>query len=372
MAWEAYTSDILKDLGSVSCGSNCTVSGRLAYRLYCDMDDIDNPLVRLEITYLHLRLTLSGTVGTNYWNASTLGWFLGAYPETFDQSQFELNEQRDEDGNYLNPFAWPYVSTVSGTNDESGGTYTFANSILDSNLVVWDNSPIVAATVLGNLFSFSGVPYDYGQTVADISSSSQVVLWGDCFANTSKYTGVNANGQNKVYVTSTTFDIATSSTKNLSDGTNLTYSDEFVTDVSSLEVVSPYTGNECFAYVELPVSELETKGLIRYDPEYFSSDGVSSPYVVDGFVVPFSWWTRVQGTQGHSTLTRDTSSEKEVTLEYQEIDVPEYDPPEPVKPVDDNEVFRLKKQYTSDGHVIVDQNGRPILSWVKCERMGQE
>ena len=372
MAWNAYTSDVLMDMGSVSCGPNCTMSVRLAYRLYCDMTNTTNPLIRIEVTYLHVRLTLSETTGTLYWNSSALGLFLGSYPGTFDQAQFELNEQRDESGNYVNEFSWPYVYEVQGTYSGTGQTSSLNEAVTDVNSVMWGSSPVVGAALFSSVHSFEGTEYDYGLNTSDFSNEVQVGLWGKCFADMSKYTGTNANGQSKVYVTSSTLDIATSSTKLSSTGDNLSYSSELSTDVSELEVASPYTGDECFAYVEISVSDLKSRGLVKYDPSYFEGDGVSSPYVVDAFVVPFSLWTRTRGTSGYAKLSRDPASEKEVTLGYEEIDVPEYDPPEPIGPVDDNTVFRLVRQYNTDGTLVVDQNGRPVLAWIKCERLGQE
>ena len=375
MAWESYSSDILLDLPRVTCGGYCDVQARVAYRLYCDTSDANNTKIRIELTYVHMKCNVvPASGGGGYWNSVACSWFLGAYPSLFNQSQYNLNSQRDEHGYYIHPFAWPYVGVATGSNSDYPLPVGYGSSISDLTSVAWNNSPVVALSIRDDTQSLGASRVSYGQTAADLDSTSACVAWGQVFSNKDKFNGVNSNGQSKVYVTSSAADFATSSVKRKSTGQTLPYNSEWSVGVSDLQVVSPYTGSQCFAYVETSANELESRGLIKYDPDFFTGDGVSQNYVINGYIVPLTWWVRSYNapTNYYSTLRRQTNSENQIVLKYEEFDVPEYDPPDPVGSIDDNTVFRLKKQYDSSGHVIVDQNGNPRLAWVKCERMGQE
>lgn len=377
MAWEAYTSDTLVDLPEVTCGGYCSVRGRVAYRLYVDDTDVSNPKIRIEITYFHVRSSLATyqTDGGGYWNAAAVSWFLGAYPATFNQSQFNLNQQRDQNGYYINTFAWPYNSRFTGSFYEEQLPSPWQNSLSDVNAKVYNNLPVFAITVRDDLRTFSGAQVSYGQSASNISGDPRCVFWGSVFADTSKYNGTNANGQSKRYTTSLTVDFATSALKT-SSGSYLSYDNEWATSVSSLSVGSPYTSSQCLAAIETDKNTLESRGLVRYDPDFFNSNGVAQTYIIDGYVVPFTWWSRARNSDKepyyYSTIERNLASEQQVVLKYDEFTVPSYELPDPVGVVDDNTVFRLKKQYDSSGHPIVDQAGNPKLSWIKCERIGQE
>lgn len=373
MAWEAYTSDTILDFPGVVLG-NMSARVRLAYRLYCDDSVTDNPPIRLEVTYVHMHMEVNteSVSDDGYWNALSVGWFLGTYPDMFNQTQYDLNSQRDDDGYYVNTFAWPYYSSANGTSQEPGPDFSFASAVSDLQKVLWSQTPVVSVATKNNVNLLSRDTFSFGTSTDDLSANSNAVAWGSVFSNKSMFSGVNVNGQSKVVVTNTSVDVATSSVKT-KDGTLLQYDDEFNYNVDELEVSSPYTSTQCFASVETSKTELEQKGLVKYDPNHFVEDDVSSTYLVNGWVVPFSYWTRVRsGNESVSLLSRYSSSEMEVELKAEEISLPEYDPPDPIKPVDDNKVFALKRKTDSGGHTIVDQNGNPVLTWVRCERIGQE
>lgn len=373
MAWEAYTSDTMVDLPGVVLG-NMSARVRLAYRLYCDDSVTDNPPIRMEVTYVHLHADVDAQAVSDdgYWNALSVGWFLGNYPDMFNQSQFDLNSQRDDEGYYVNPFAWPYYSSSNGSSQEPGPDFLFANAVSDLRAVLWSNVPVVSVALKSDVDKLSRDVFSFGLSSEDLATNSNAVAWGSAFANKSMFSGVNVNGQEKVVVTESSLDVATSSVKTKS-GTVLQYDNEFDYNADDLVVSSPYTSSQCFAYVETSKSDLEQKGLVRYDPNHFVEDDVSGTYLVNGWVVPFSYWTRVRNNnESSSLLSRYSPSEMEVELKAEEISLPEYDPPDPIKPVDDNKVFALKRKTDSGGHTIVDQNGNPVLTWVRCERIGQE
>ena len=375
MAWQAYTSDVLVNLPAVTCGGYCNISGRLAYRLYCDDSDLDNVKIRIEVTYFHIRASLDVDIeepGGGYYNAASISWFLGAYPLMFNQAQYDLNSQRTPEGGYVNQFAWPYNAKHTVTFYEEVLPTRWQNAIYDTNSVVYSGLPVFALSLIDDVRNFGGIAMDYGRSVENISVNPLLFCWGQAFSDKSKFNGINTNGQSKVYVTPITVDFATSATKSKSTGQSLSYDNELNTPVSNLAVVSPYTSSNCFAYVELSKSDLDKMGLIQYDPALVGS----ADYILDGYVVPFTWWSRARNSVleplYYSTLERWSSSEQKVTLKYEGFDMPEYDPPEPVGDIEDNTVFRLRRQYDSSGHVIVDQNGNPRLAWVKCARIGQE
>lgn len=364
MAWEAYTSDVLVDMPEVTCGGYCRIRARVAYRLYCDDSNIDNPRIRIEITYFHLRsdLHVVQEPGGGYWNAAAVSWFLGAYPKMFNQSQYDLNNQRDESGHYIHTFAWPYNSSVTGSYYEEVLPSTWQNAVNDVNPRMWNGLPVFAVSVRDDLRNFSGAQVSYGRTSAQISGDPRAVLWGDVFSDTSKYNGINQNNQSKYYTTPATIDFATSALRN-SSGSYLTYDNEWNTSVSGLKVGSPYTSSQCLAYIEIDKTTMDSRGLIKYDPDFFSGNGVSSSYAIDGYIVPFTWWARSRNSvlepRYYSTIFRNSSSEQEVVLEYEDFDIPSYDPPDPVGVIDDNTVFRLVRS----GNRLV---------WTRCERIGQE
>ena len=343
--WESYTSDKIIDIPEVNDKFN--FKGRIAYRLYCDNTDTNNPVVRYEITYLHIALShntaSSETVGSN-----VVAWNLGKYPTLFNEEQYNLNNDRDEQGNYNNPFAWPYEYSISYQGNES---------ITDIVLAEQNNLDIIVGVSAESLFNQRyTIDYLNGSVGSDVT-----LLHGQVFSDTSKFDGINTNNQSKIYSDGTYLHIATSAVRQTSTNKILTYNEEFNVGIEDLTIESPYVGDECFASMEIAKSNIESRGLTRYAPSDFDvDDGISDPYVIHAYTPITSVWSK--GLR---------QSIQEIKLQYEDFTIPEYPLPDPVLPFDDSTVYRLQKQY-SGGNVVVDQNGNPILAWIKCPKIGQE
>lgn len=372
MAWQACSSDIFLRSPLINFDQYAQMSIVTAYRLFADDSDVDNVKIRIDISYVHMSVQSSDMPAVGYWNAIALSWFLGN-TRMIDQDQLALNNDRDEDGNYLHPFAWPYLEGTTGSYESAANApFTWNLCVQDVNSVMYNNLPIIAFSFRDDVNSFTSETFSYGYDANNLSSSARVISWGSVYRDTSLFNGSNANGQSKIQKTNHRIDVSSSALRQKSTGNLVRYEDELNIPVSDLEVVNPYYDGKAIATIEIDEQTLDSLGLLKYDPQRFETDGVSDPYVIQAYVVPTSIWTRYRMANEFSNLARAVNSQMEVTLEYEQFEIPEYKPPEPIEPVDDNMVFRLKKQYTDGGQVIVDQNGNPILAWVKCERMGQE
>ena len=376
MAWESCSSDIVVSYPEYSLGPVIKVSGKIAYRLLADLSSESNPLARIDVTYFHLSVKLdsSSSAGQTDLSAVAASKLLGSTYAAFNQDQYDLNQELDDNGNYVHAFAWPYSYDVKALSKPD----TLQDMVRVANIAMYDSQPtdqslpVFAIAALNSISSFSSENVSYSENGDSSSITTQAVLWGQAFSDLTKFSGSNSNGQAKVLITSNSIDVATSSLKVKSSGKVLKYSEESSYSDDQLEVASPYIDSQAFCSTSLSKSYMEQWGLLRYDPSAFEvDDEVYDPYIVKGYLVPFSWWSVLPST-GSATISRFASSEKEIKLEYEDFEIPEYPLPDPVKPIDDNTVFRLKKQYDSSGHLIVDQNGNPELKWVKCERMGQE
>lgn len=357
VTWIQYTSDIVKSIPQVNA-NGMSVSGKIAYRLYCDADDPSNVVVRFDTTYLHVHVECSSS--SSYWRTFLASDFLGNLSNV-NEDQLELNSQLTEDGHYVNEFAWPYFSTISNLSFSS-----VASCSTSASAAAYNGVPIFALANTSSLFSASSI--SYAELASNVSASATTAMWGSCFKDSVKFQGLNANNQSKLLVSSNGFDLSTSALRQTSTGSVLTYDEESSVDDSDLQVVSPYVESESFNSVQMAKSDLVANGLVKYDPDFFGADSsAGSAYLVNAYVVPYSFWT----SSSSSDILRH-EPEGEVVLQYEDFTLPEYDPPDPVLPIDDNTVFRLKKRTDSNGNVIVDGRGNPILTWVKCERIGQE
>ena len=117
-------------------------------------------------------------------------------------------------------------------------------------------------------------------------------------------------------------------------------------------------------------------GLIKYDVDYFK-DKVNDrydPYIFHGFVCPITWWVRsLNQSNGYSDMScQSDRSAQEITLKQEDAEIKPAPLPDPVKPLDDNTVFTLKSQADGNGNKIVDSQGRPLLNWIKCKKIGEQ
>lgn len=379
MAWQACSNDIILSYPTVSCGEFADITSKVGYRLFADTDgaNVNNPIVRIDITYLHVTASIkSTTVGDGYWNAAAVSWFLGNNPNMLNQEQLDKNNERTDEGYYINTFAWPYNRTWSSSSNDYPLPVGWSTSVEDVNYVMWNSLPVFSFSCRDDVQDFTEASVSYGKSGTELTSSSLAIMWGQGFTDTGKYSGNNANGQQKVLVTKDRIDVATSALQDAVTGRMLTYDNESSVSPSNWRVANPYYDDNAIASITLTASQLDEYGLLKYDPDGFKNDGLYDPYIIKAYTIPLTWWQReynyeATGAYG-SKLTRMSSSENEITLMYEEFDMPDYPLPDPVKPIGDDTVFRLKKKINADGTVETDQNGNPILEWVKCERIGQE
>ena len=378
--WQTLTQNVVVDVPIDTGTELFDAKVRMAYTLYADEPDTNAFTIKLDITYVHVRITLYSNIDDDYVHSSAVSWFLGNYTNLFDSDQYKLNQERTESGEYVNEFAWPYNSHLVGTSEELS-SFSFENAWNDITQCSWNGSPLVVLAVKNATTPLSLNRLCVDADTGTVSESTQICVSGSLFADGSLFSGSNANGQSKTQITNNVvLDIASSSVSHRETGKNLTYDEEFETETKFLYVVNPYTDNS-LASLEITKADMESYGLFKYDPSYFATGNVSDPYLVHAFTVLFTSWKRTyEGTgadgipvpPGYSLLSRLLSSEVEYTLSYEDFTLPVYPLPSPIGPIEDNTVFRLKRQYNSDGSYVSDSNGNPILTWVKCERMGQE
>ena len=174
----------------------------MAYRLFCDSDGKENekdPIVRLDISYIHLIGKVPPnppTPGGGYFNAGAISWFIGSM---LDSDQLAKNNQRTDDGHYINTFEWPYKTwTTSG--NQNGWMPYYKTKWLDAcnelnTQCMFAGSPIVGVTYSDDITNFSGQnppktsnPWNYqGQ-------QHGMFLWGECFTHDGIFDGKNSNG----------------------------------------------------------------------------------------------------------------------------------------------------------------------------------
>lgn len=384
MAFKQYSSDLFIDLPHVICGGFCDVSGRMAYRLFCDSSDETNIKIRLDVTYFHIKaVTSAKTSGGGYFNGTSLSWFMGHYANMFNQGQYNLNNERNEDGTYKHAFDWPYLTYAKGSYvDQYPYPRTWwERACNDLNRVTYNSNPIFGITYADTIYYFGGKDLRYERYSSSIPSGDHdIVMWGDCFRDKGKFNGYNANSYPRVYVDGKTIHVSTSSCTRKSDGVRLDYESDLATASSNLSIDSPYSGNEtsgdaAVCSITLSKAQMDAQGLIKYDPNFFKDkiDTNYDPYLFHGFVVPISWWARSRDSNGQSSLTLSSNRDaQQITLKMEEYTIPPATPPEPVKPLDDNTVYRLKSSLDSSGNKVVDKNGYVVLNWTKCERIGKE
>lgn len=364
MAWVACTQDRF-----ITWNSNATensafsFSARIAYRLFLDDSTEQNdPLVRVDVSYVHVNVKTLSTEASPlgfYNECAMISPFIGNYNTAFNQDQYNLNEELDDNGQYVHTFQWPYYE------------YVDVNTVQDS----FDSLEESLLTAMFNNVCLAGVSWNRSTGTMD---ESTIRLTGESFSQSSTFEGSNSNGQSKIFYNGETFDASSSSLVQKSTGKVLLYDEEWDIDDSDLTVESPYYDTSALCSYQISQSELEQYGLLKYDPEHFATDGVYDPYIVDAYTVFACKWVFSHRLSSDSTnylavVKRDSDYDiHEDEIKYDDFDVPEYPLPDPIKPINDNTVFRLKKQYDSNGNVVTDQNGYPILTWVKCERMGQE
>lgn len=372
MSWESCTSDILRRTELLTLGGYSNMRMTYAYRLFADSSNEDNVKIRIDISYFHVYISLLDTIqGGGFWNCLGISWFLGNYPDMLNQTQLDLNKQRDEDGYYIHDFSWPYYSSKDGSYEDTL-PFSQLKGINEINSVMYNNLPILAVSVPDNITSFDSSRFSYSIDASGFTDSLDAILWGYIFKDTNKLNGSNRNGQNKVLVTGNRIDIATSALLT-SGGKYLTYTEEENYNLSDLEVAESYYSSDALCSIEIDEQTLDNKGLLRYDPDNFKTDQSYDPYIIHAYVIPTTCWDRYRGQDLVSKIDRLHASESEIQLKYEDdVLVPDVPLPDPVLEIDDNTVFRLQKQFDSQGNVITDQNGYAILKWIKCEEIGEK
>lgn len=384
MAFRAYTDNIFIDLPQCTCGGFCDISGRVAYKLWCDSSDESNVKIRIDLTYIHVKVAINDArVGSGYFNGCVLSWFDGHYRNMFNETQFNLNNDRNADGSYKHSFDWPYNTAADGGYSD---TYPYQRTwwqraCNDTNKVVYNGNPILGITYSDSITYFGGKDIQRGTYASNISQSGHdAVFWGDCFRDAAKFNGTNLNNLPRFYVDGKTIHVSSSSCTRKSDKKRLYYNDDLATSASDLTIDSPYSGNEnsgdaAICSITMSTSDMDKQGLIKYDIDYFKDkiDTNYDPYVFHGFICPLTWWVRWRTSTGPSkiTLASDRTAQQ-ITLKQEDFDVPTPVLPDPIKPLDDNTVYRLKSTTDSSGNKVVDKNGYVVLTWTKCERIGKE
>lgn len=367
--WQSLVQNKVVDVPVETGTSDADIRLHIAYSLSVDEPDTNSFTVKIDITYVHVRITINSDT-SGYVNSASVSWLLGNYNNLFDKEQYSLNQERDESGEYVNEFNWPYKGYLVSETTENE-TFSISSAWDNHIRCMWNNSPLVFIALQDVNMPVSVSSVCVNSDIDKVDTDCSVYALGSLFSSSKSPI---------VQVTENVVDITTSNVSHKETGSVLTYDEEFNTDTDFLYVVNPCE-EPSLASLELTKSDMESYGLFKYDPSYFSTDDNADPYLVHAFVVWFTSWTRTyEGTapdgsqvpSNHSIVCRNTSSEVEYTIQYEEFTIPTYPEPSPIGPVEDNTVFRLKRQYNSDGSYVSDGNGNPILSWVKCERIGQE
>lgn len=362
MAWESCSSDVLVRY-TVNVPSEFNSVLQIAYRLYSD-SEASEPTVRIDMSYVHIMVEKlsyksDASTGTVY-QSVLMSPFIGSTELAFDPSQHSLNEDRDENGNYRHPFSWPYVQQSDVIKTSPGDSNTQASCV---SQYAFNSSP---------MFGVCFPTYEQGIT------QSSVLFFGTMFSDMSQFSGNNSNGQPKILVQGNSLHVASSALRSKSSSSVLSYDDDISKSVDDLEVVSPFYDSQALSSFQISESQMSSYGLLRYDPQHFETDDTYDPYVIKASTsVACPWYTLssndVQNESGSQSFkVCRLSNVQEQELVYREFSIPEYPLPDPVGQIKDDSVFRLQRTYDSHGNPITDQNGYPILQWIKCERMGRE
>ena len=360
-SWEACTQDVIVRFPDYS-NEYFSLSGQLGFRLFCDLTNDVNPVIKIDVSYIHFKVHIEESSLNGSTKLVNVSKFLGNYPDLFDKDQYDLNSERDEEGNYIHTFAWPYKDFVELPQ------YVDISELIQSVLdTMFDNESVFGFVSTGSS-SFDNFSYGVNGNEYVYSGSSYVnSAFGSVFNDIDKFSGTNATGQAKIYVLENDVHIASSCIVDKSTGDFLTYDQDLSCDVEDIQVYTPYYDTDYLYSFTIDKNTLESRGLVRYDPSYFDSvvDEAYDPYVFHGFVPVFSEWS-------FENTTLENKYYYEYAPMFEDFEMPVYPAPPAVGPIDDNKVFRLKSQRDSHGNIIVDQTGRPVLTWVRCERIGQE